>query len=156
MGNCGLRGGLGGAVGEDSSHPRPPPPPPNQIITGNSSTPINAYLFLAINGRGTSSGGGGTGDGSSGARGMRAAVCSSSGVGAAASSVHVCSRRQQRTGARLQWMAGSQHACGHGQRMRCACNSVQASGVCATVCSGGGVCVAVGGSSQQHDCNGRE
>ena len=23
-----------------------PPPPPNQIITGNSSTPINAYLFL--------------------------------------------------------------------------------------------------------------
>jgi hypothetical protein len=131
MGNCGFRWALGGAVAESGSHP----PPPNQIITGNSSTPLNAYLFLAINGCGTSSGGGGSGDRSSGARGESAAVCSSGGVGAAASSVHWWSRRRQRTGARLQWMAGSHHACSSGQRMWCACNSMQWSGVCATACS---------------------
>jgi hypothetical protein len=135
MGNCGLRRALGGAVAEGGSHPLPPPPP-NQIITGNSSTPINAYFFLAINGRGASSGRGGSGDGSSGARGVRAAVCSSGGVGAAASSVGWWSRRRRQTRARLQWMAGSQHACGRGQRMWRACNSVQWSGVCATACSG--------------------
>jgi hypothetical protein len=114
---------------------RHPPPPPHQIITGNSSTPINAYLFLAINGRGTSSGRGGSGDGSSGARGVHAAVCSSSGVGAAASSVRWWSRRRQWTKAQLQWMAGSQCACGSRQRMWHACNNLQRSGVCATVCS---------------------
>jgi hypothetical protein len=120
-------------VAEGGSHP---PLPPHQIITGNSSTPINAYLFFAINGCGTSSGRGGSSDKSSGARGVRAAVCSSSGVGAAASSVNWWSRRWRRMGAQLQWMAGSQRACGSGQRMWCACNSVQRSGVCATACSG--------------------
>ncbi len=132
MGNCGLRRALGGAVAEGGSHP----PPPHQIITGNSSTPINAYLFLAINGCGTSSSRGGSGEGSSGARGVHAAVCSSGGVGAAASSVRWWSRRRQRMGAQSQWMAGSQRACGSGQRMWPACNSVQRSGVCATACSG--------------------
>jgi hypothetical protein len=97
-----------------------------------------------------------SGDGSSGARGVRAAVCSSGGVGVAASSVGWWSCRQRRTGARSQWMAGSQRACGSGQRMGCACNSVQQSGMCATACSGSGMCVAAGGSSEQHDCNGRQ
>jgi hypothetical protein len=133
MGNCGIRRALGGAVAEGGSHP---PPPLNQIITGNSSIPINAYLFLAINGCGTSSGGGGSGDGSSGARGVHAAVCSSGGVRAAASSMLWWSPRRRRTGAQLQWMAGSQRACGSRQRMWRACNSVQRSGVCATACSG--------------------
>ncbi len=39
-------------------------------------------------------------------------------------------------GLQLQWMAGSQRACGSGQQMWRACNSVQQSGVCATACSG--------------------
>ncbi len=72
-------------MADGGSHP--PPPHHHQIITGNSSTLINAYLFLAINGRGTSSGRGGSGDRSSGARGVRAAECSSGGMGAATSSV---------------------------------------------------------------------
>jgi hypothetical protein len=133
MGNCGLRRALGGTVAEGGSHPSSPPP--NQIITGNSKKPINAYLFLAINGRGTSRGEGGSGDGGSGARGVRVAVFSSGGVGAAASSVCWWSRRQRRTGAQSQWMAGSQRACGSGQWMGCACNSVQQSSMCATACS---------------------
>ena len=132
MGNCGLRWALGGAVAEGGSHP----PSPHQIITGNSSTPINAYLFLAINGRGTSSGRGGSGDGSSGARGVRAAVCNIGGVGVAASSVRWWSHRRWWMGAQSQWMAGSQRACGSGQWMWRACTSVQQSGVCATACSG--------------------
>jgi hypothetical protein len=123
MGNCGLRWALGGAVAEGGSHP---PPPPNQLTTSNSSTPINAYLFLAINGCGTSSGGAGSGDRSSGARGVHAAVCSSGGVGAAASSMRVWSCRRQRTRAQLQWIAGSQHACGSGQRVWHGCNSAAA------------------------------
>jgi hypothetical protein len=134
MGNCRLRRALGGSVAEGGSHP--PPSPLHQIITGNSSTPIYAYLFLAIDGHGTSSGRGGSGDGSSGAMGMRAAVCSSGGVGAAASSMCWLSRRRLWTGARSQWMAGSQRACGSKQRMWPACNSMQRSGVCATACSG--------------------
>ncbi len=114
----------------------PPPHHHHQIITSNSSTPINAILFLAINGGGTSSGRGGSGDGSSGARGVHAAVCSSGSVGTAASSVRWWSRGRRRTGARLQWMAGSQHTCGSGQWMWRVCNSVQRSSMCATVCSG--------------------
>jgi hypothetical protein len=133
MGDCGLRRALGGAVVEGGSNP---PPLPNQTITGNSRTPINAYLFLEINGCGTSSGGGGSGDGSICARGVHAAVCSSSGVGVAASSVHWWSHRRRRPRAGSQWMAGSQRACGSRQQMWRACNSVQQSGVCATVCSG--------------------
>jgi hypothetical protein len=125
-----------GVGGRSGWRRQPPPPPPNQIITGNSSTPYDAYFFLAINERGTSSGGGGSGDGSSGARGVHAAVCSSGGVGAAASSVRWWSRRWRRTGAQLQWMAGCQRACGIKLRMWRACNSVQRSGVCATGCSG--------------------
>ncbi len=41
-----------------------------------------------------------------------------------------------RQGHNCKWMAGSQHACGSGQRMWCACNSVQQSRVCATACIG--------------------
>ncbi len=82
-------------------------------------------FFLAINARGTSSGGGGSGDGSSGGSSVRAAVGSSGGVGAAASSVRVCGSRRQRPGAQSQWTAGSQRACGSGQWMRCACDSMQ-------------------------------
>jgi hypothetical protein len=59
-------------------------------------------------------------------------------MGAVASSVRWWSRRRRRTGARLQWMAGSQHACSSGQQMRCVCNSMQQSGVGATTCSGSG------------------
>ncbi len=134
MGNCGLRRALGGAVAEGGSQSPPPPQPNNNQKFKNKS--INAYLFLAINGRGTSSSGGGSGDRSSGARGMHAAVCCSGGVGAIASSVRWWSRRWRRTGARSQWMAGSQRACGSGQRMWRACNSMQWSGECATACSG--------------------
>ncbi len=82
-------------------------------------------FFLAINAHGTSSGGGGGGDRSSGGSGVHAAVSSSGGVGAAASSMRVCGSRQRRPGARSQWTAGSQHACGSGQRMRRACDSMQ-------------------------------
>jgi hypothetical protein len=39
-------------------------------------------------------------------------------------------------------LAGSQCGCSSRQRMRRECNNVQRSGVCATMCSGGGVCVA--------------
>ncbi len=71
-----------------------------------------------------------------------------------ASSMRWWSHRRQRTGAQLQWMAGSQRACGSKQRMGGACNSMQRNGVCTTACSGSSVCVAAGGSSQQHNCNG--
>ncbi len=123
MGNCGLRWELGGTVPEGGSHP---PPPPNQMITSNSKKPINAYLFLAINGRGTSSGGGGSGDRSSGARDVHAAVCSSCGVGVAVSSVCWWSGRQQQWGHNCNgWQAASMHAAvGSG------------CGVRATACSG--------------------
>ncbi len=82
-------------------------------------------FFLANNARDTSSGGGGSGDGSSGGSGVRVAVGSSGGVGAAASSVRVCSSRRRRPGAQLRWTAGSQRACGSRQRMPRVCNSVQ-------------------------------
>jgi hypothetical protein len=146
-GNCGLRRALVGAVAEGGSHP---PPPSNQIITINS----NAYLFLAINGCGTSSGGGGSGDGSSGARGMCAAVCSSGGVGAAASSVCWWSCRRWQTGAQSQWIAGSQHACASGQRMWHACNSRQQSGVCGTACSSSKRVGAASSTSVMEDSDG--
>ncbi len=82
-------------------------------------------FFLAINAHGTSSGGGGSCDGSSGGCGVHAAVGSSGGVGAAASSVHVCGSRRWRPGARSRWTAGSQRACGSRQQMRHACDSMQ-------------------------------
>jgi hypothetical protein len=51
-------------------------------------------------------------------------------------------------------MDGRQPACVRQlQRMWHACNSMQRSGVCTARCSGNGVCVAAGESSQQHDCN---
>ncbi len=54
----------------------------------------------------------------------------------AASSVRWWSCRRWRMGAQLQWMAGSQRACGSRQQMWHACNSMQQSGVYATACSG--------------------
>ncbi len=56
---------------------------------------------------------------------MRAAVCSSGGMGAAASSMRVCGSRRWRLGEWLQWTACSQRACGSEQQIRHACNSMQ-------------------------------
>jgi hypothetical protein len=99
-------------------------------------------FFLAINARGTSSGGGGSGDGSSGGRGVRAAVGSSGGVGVAVSSVRVCGSRGQWPGARWGWMEGSQHACGNRKQMRHACDSVQRrEHVCMQQCALAAACV---------------
>ncbi len=127
-------------------------------------------FFLAINARGTSSGRGGSGEGSSGGSGMHAAVGSSGGVGAAASSVRVFGSRRWRPGTRSNWMAGSQRACGSGQRMRRACDSVQRRQlVCDSVQRRRRVCgsgrgrpaaqlqweTVMAAASRRHNCNGR-
>ncbi len=127
-------------------------------------------FFLAINARGTSSGGGGSGDRSSGGSSVRVAVGSSGGVGAAASSVCVCGSKRRRPGARSQWTAGSQRACGSRQRMWRACDSVQwQQRVCNSVQQWRRVCSSGRGrpaarlqwetvmavASWQHNCDGR-
>jgi hypothetical protein len=128
-------------------------------------------FFLAINARGTSSGGGGSNDGSSDGCGVHAAVGSSGSVGVAVSSVRVCSSRRRRPGARSQWTAGSQRAYGSGQRMQCACNSVQQRQcACNSVQRWRCVCGSRQGqpaarlqwetvmavANQQHNCNGQQ
>jgi hypothetical protein len=112
---------------------------------------VNAYLFLAINGCGTSSGGGGSGDGSSGARGVCAAVCSSGGMVCGIKQCALVESKAAADGGTIA-MDGRQPACLWQRAADVVC--VQQRAAERRVCNSAQQQQA-DGSSQQHDCNGR-